>query len=73
MNYYFFIIPVVLEMQILSALHSNASTSPSDTIEAAFIRHINDRTVVFNNQIMTGLLLLRTHGCKYCQTRGFAV
>ena len=35
--------------------------------------HNNDKTVVFNNQIITGLLLLRTHGCKHCQTRGFTV
>ena len=49
------------------------STSPKDTTEAAFIKYLNDKTVVFNNQISTGLLLLRIHGCKQCQTRGFTL
>ena len=31
------------------------------------------KKLVFNNQIITGLLLLRTHGCKHCQTHGFTV
>ena len=34
---------------------------------------LNDKTVVFNSLIITSLLLLRTHGCKHCQTRGFTV
>ena len=51
------------------------STSPDDTFatEAEFIKYLNDKTVVFNNLIITGSLLLRTHGCKHCQTRGFTV
>ena len=49
------------------------STSPKDTTEAEFIKHLNDKTVVFNDLIITGLLLLRTHGRKHCQTRGFTV
>ena len=39
-------------------------TSPKDTTEAKFIKYFNDKTIVFNNQIITGLLLLRTHGCN---------
>ena len=48
-------------------------TSPDDTTKAAFIKYLSDKTVVLNNQILTGLLLLRTHGCKQCQTLGFTV
>ena len=44
-----------------------------DTTKAKFIKYFNDKTVVFNDQIITGLLLLRTYGCKHCQTRGFTV
>ena len=44
-------------------------TSPNDATKAEFIKYFNDQTVVFNNQIITGVLLLRTHGCKHCQTR----
>ena len=44
-----------------------------DTTKATFIKYFNDKTVVFNNQIITGLLLLRTHGCEHCQTQGFIV
>ena len=44
-----------------------------DRPDIPFIKYFNDKTVVFNNQIITGLLLLRTHGCKHCQTRGFTV
>ena len=29
-----------------------------DTTKAKFIKYFNDKTVVFNNQIITGLLLL---------------
>ena len=47
--------------------------SPKDTTKAKFIEYFSDKTVVFNNQIITGLLLLKTHGCKHCQTRGFTV
>ena len=47
--------------------------SHKDATEAKFIKHFNDKTVVFNNQIITALLLLRTHGYKHCQTRGFRV
>ena len=64
MNYnLFYKIPVVWEMPILSRLHLNDLKSPKDITEAKFIKYFNDKTVVFNNQIITGLLLLRTHGC----------
>ena len=36
-----------------------------NTTKAKFIKYFNDKTVVFNNQIITGLLLLRTNGCKH--------
>ena len=49
------------------------STSPKDTTEAEFIKYLNDKTDAFNNLIITGLLLVSTHGCKYCQTHGFTV
>ena len=49
------------------------SASPKDTTNAEFIKHLNDNTIFFNNLIITGLLLGRTHGCKHCQTRGFTV
>ena len=49
------------------------STSPKDTSKAAFIKYLSDKIVVFNNQIKTGLLLLRIHGCKQCQTLGLTV
>ena len=65
--------PVVWEIIILSRLHLNDLTSPKDTTKAKCIKYFNDKTEVFNNQIITGLLLLRTHGCKRCQTRGFTV
>ena len=59
-------------MLILSRLRLNDSSIPKDTTKAKFIKYfIYDKTVVFNNQIITGLLLLRTHGCKHCQTCGF--
>ena len=41
--------------------------------EAAFIKYFNDSTVVFNNQIIAGVLLLITHCCKHYQTRGLTV
>ena len=47
--------------------------SPKNTTKAKFIKYFNDKTVVFNNQIITSLLLLRTHSCKHCQTCGFRV
>ena len=31
-----------------------------DTTKTKFIKYFNDKTVVFSNQIITGLLLLRT-------------
>ena len=40
-----------------------------DATKAKFIKYFNAKTVVFNNQIITGLLLLKTHGCKHCQTK----
>ena len=46
-------------------------TSPKDTTEAKFIKYFNDETFVFNNQIITGLLLLRAYNSKHCQTCGF--
>ena len=66
MNYNYFTIPVVWEMLILSRLHFNDLSIPKDTTKAKFIKYFNDKTVVFNNQIITGLLLLRTLGCKHC-------
>ena len=40
--------------------------SPKDTLK---LHLFNDKIVVFNNQIITGLSLLsRTHGCKHSQT-----
>ena len=44
-----------------------------DYTKAKFITYFNDKTVVFNDQIITGLLLLMTHGCKHYQIRGFTV
>ena len=38
------------------------SVSPKDTIEAEFIKYFYDKTVVLNNLIIIGLLLLKTHG-----------
>ena len=38
---------------------------PGEITKVKFIKYFNDKTVVFNNQIITGLLLLRTHGCKH--------
>ena len=61
----YFTIPVVWKMLILSRLHLNDLKSPKDTTKAKFIKYFNDKTVVFNNQIIIGLLLLRTHGCKH--------
>ena len=52
-------------MVIFSRLQLKCLTSPKDTTEAKFIKYFNDKTVVFNNQIITGLLLLRTHSCKH--------
>ena len=40
------------------------SASSRDTTEAAFIKHLNDKTVVLDNQIITGLLVLMTDSCK---------
>ena len=34
------------------------STSPKDTTEAEFIKYLNDKTFVFNNLIINGLLLV---------------
>ena len=34
------------------------STSPKDITEAEFIKYLNDETFVFNNLIITGLLLV---------------
>ena len=34
------------------------STSPKDTTEAEFIKYLNDKTSIFNNLIITGLLLV---------------
>ena len=69
----YFTIPVVWEMLILSGLHLNDLNIPKDTTKAKFIKYFNDKTAVFNNQIITSLLLFRTHGCKHCQARGFTV
>ena len=46
-------------MLILSKLQLNDLTSPEDTTKAKFIKYFSDKTVVFNNQIITGLLLLK--------------
>ena len=59
-------------MLILSGLHLN-DLNPKDTTKAKFIKYFNDKTVVLNNQIITGWLLLRTHRCKHCQARGSTV
>ena len=48
-------------MLILSRLHINDLTSPKDTTKVKFIEYFNDKTVVFNNQINTGLLLSLGH------------
>ena len=45
-------------MLILSRLHLNDLNIPKDTTKADFIKNFNDKTVAFNNQIITGLLLL---------------
>ena len=51
MNYIIcFKIPVVWETLIFSRLHLNDLN----------IKYFNDKTVAFNNQIITDLLLLRT-------------
>ena len=47
------------------ATFKTPSASPKIATEAAFVKHFNDKTVVLNNQIITGLLLLMTHGCKH--------
>ena len=60
-------------MFILSRLDLNDLNILKDSTKAEFIKYFNDKTVVFNNQIITGLLLLRTHGCKHCQARFFKV
>ena len=60
-------------MFILSRLHLNDLNIPKDTTKSAFVKYFNDKTVVVNDQIVTGLLLLGTNGCKHCQTRGFTV
>ena len=65
--------PGVWEMLIFSSLHLNDLNISKDTAKANFIKYFNNKTVVFNNQIITSLLFLRTHGCKQCQTRGFTV
>ena len=49
------------------------SASPNDTTKAELFKYLNDKTVVFNNKIITSLLLLRIHDCKQCQPRGFTV
>ena len=49
-------------MLILSRFHLNELNIPMDATKAKFIKYFNDKTVVFNNQIIIGLLLLRTHG-----------
>ena len=42
-------------MLILSGLHLSDLNIPKDTTKAKFIKYFNDKTVVFNNQIITGL------------------
>ena len=39
-------------MFILSRLHLNDLNTPKDTTKAKFIKYFNDKTVVFNNQII---------------------
>ena len=48
---------------LVAPLPSPCQTSPKDTTKAKFIKYFNDKSVLFNNQIITGLLLFRTHGC----------
>ena len=57
----------------LGDAYSFQASSPKGTTEAKFIKYFNDKAVVFNNLIITGLLLLRTDGCKRCRARGFTV
>ena len=45
-------------------------TSPKDTTKAKFIKYFNDKTVVFDSQIITGLLFFRTHGCHLTKSTG---
>ena len=40
--------------------------SVKDTTEATFIKHFNDKADALDNQIITGLLVLVTRGCKHC-------
>ena len=46
-------------MLILSRLHLNDLNINKDTTRAKFIKYFSDKTVVFNNQIIIGLLLLK--------------
>ena len=60
-------------MLIVSRFYLNDLNIPKDTTYAKFIKYFNDKTVDFNNQIITGLLLLGTQGCKHYQTHSFTV
>ena len=59
-------------MLILSRLHLNDLNIPKDTTKAKFIKYLSDKTVVFNNLVITGLLLFRTHGCEHYQASQFS-
>ena len=56
--------PRVWEMLIYSRLQLKCFKHPLRIpLKLNFFKYFNDKTVVFN-KIITGLLLLRTHGCK---------
>ena len=60
-------------MLILSRLHQNDFNIPKDTTKAKIIKYLNDKTAVFNNQIITGfcssehmvLNTIRLCNCKF--------
>ena len=59
-------------MLILSRLHLNDLNIPKDTTKAKFIEYLNDKTVVFNNQIITCLLLLRLYSLAKSTGQSFS-
>ena len=47
-------------MRILSVFHLNDLNTSKDTTKAKFIKFFNDKTALFNNQIITVSLLVWT-------------